>query len=124
MRIEKEMNGGDWESVASRVAKDHNIDEFGMTFKRIEILKALGQSPISSSQLCYVVHVKEDELKKFIVSPLLARTKDQPIPLITMSSKGYTITPSGLKELDKRGIKNRGLKAMPAQIRDIFSAVS
>lgn len=124
MRIEKEMNGGDWESVANRVAADHNIDEYGMTHKRVEILKALGRSPISSSQLCYVVHVKEDELKKFIISPLLARTKDQPIPLVTMSSKGYTITPAGLKELDKRGIKNRGLKAIPAQIREVFSSIA
>lgn len=120
MRTEKEMNGGDWSDVVKRVARDHDIDEHGMTTKRVEILKALGQSPISSSQMCYVVHVKEDELKKFIMPPLLARTTDQPVPLVTMSSKGYSITPAGLQELDKRHIKNRGLSAMPAQTRDIF----
>ncbi len=124
MRIEKEMNGGDWASVANRVAKEHNIDEHGMSLKRVEILKALGQSAISSQQLCYVVHVKEDELKKFIMPPLLARTVDQTVPLVTMSSKGYTITPVGLQELDKRGIPNRGLKAIPAQVRSVFNDVA
>lgn len=124
MRIEKEMNGGNWADVAKRVAKDHDIDEYGMTLKRLEVLKALGQSTVSSSQMCYVVHVKEDELKKFIMPPLLARTIDQPVPLVTMSSRGYSITQMGLEELNKRGIKNRGLKAIPPQTRDIFNFVA
>lgn len=120
MRVEKEMSGeSSWEEVASVVAQDHGIDEFGMTLARVEILKALGQSPVSSSQLPYVIHVKEEEMKKFILPPLMSRTPDQE-PMVTVSSRGYTITKAGLDELDKRGIPNRGLDAMPEQVRQIF----
>jgi Holliday junction resolvasome RuvABC ATP-dependent DNA helicase subunit len=120
MRVEKEMNGEvSWEEVASVVAHDHGIDKFGMTLARVEILKALGQSPVSSSQLPFVVHVKEEEMKKFILPPLMSRTPDQE-PMITVSSRGYSITKAGLVELDKRGIANRGFDAMPEQVRQIF----
>jgi Holliday junction resolvasome RuvABC ATP-dependent DNA helicase subunit len=120
MRVEHEMNGkASWEEVASIVAKDHGIDKHGMTLSRVEILRTLGQSPVSSAQLPFVVHVKEDELKKFIMPPLMSRTPDQE-PFVTVSSRGYTITKAGLAELDKRGIPNRGLEAMPEQVRQVF----
>jgi len=121
MRVEQEMSGDDWESVATTVAKDHEIDEYGMTFKRVEILRALGQNPVSVEQLPFVIHVKKEELKKFIMPPLMSRTPDQE-PMVTVSNKGYTITLAGLAELDRRGIPNRGLKAMPEQIREIYES--
>lgn len=120
MRVEFEMNPNDWEMVAHSVAKDHDIDEFGMTLVRVNVLKTLGRQPMSASQLPYVAHVKEEELRKYIMPPLLCRTEDQPVPLVTVSSKGYTITPAGLRELDIRGIPNRGLEAIPESIRDVF----
>jgi Holliday junction resolvasome RuvABC ATP-dependent DNA helicase subunit len=120
MSVEWEMSGSScWEEVASTVAKDHEIDEYGMTFKRVEILKALGQKPISLAQLPFVIHVKEEELRKFIMPPLMSRTPDQE-PMVTVSSRGYTITLAGLAELDRRGISHRGLKSMPEQIREIY----
>lgn len=122
MRVEHEMNPSDWSEVAKIVAKDHSIDEFGMTYSRLEVLKALGQSTMSASQLPFVVHVKEEELRKYIMPPLLSRTPDQLIPLVTVCSKGYAITKSGLDELDKRKIPNRGFKAMPNSVRDTFEA--
>jgi Holliday junction resolvasome RuvABC ATP-dependent DNA helicase subunit len=122
MRVEHEMNGnGSWKEAARSVAKDHGIDRLGMTKARVEVLKALGQRPISSVQLQYVVHVKEEELKKFVMPPLLARTPDQE-PLVTVSTRGYAITIDGIAELDKRGIPNRGLDAMPLQIREMYEA--
>lgn len=124
MRVEHEMAGGDsWEDVAQIVATDHEIDKWGMTLKRVDVLKALGQNPVSSTQLPYVVHVKEDELKKFIMPPLMCRTPDRE-PLVTVSSRGYTITKSGLDELCKRGIPNRGLDAMPEQVRQVFESLN
>ena len=104
----------------SKIAKDHGIDSFGMTHVRLNILKALGQSTISASQLPFIAHVKEDELKKYVMPPLLARTVDQPVPLVVVSSKGYSITPTGIEELNKRGINNRGEEAIPESIRQIF----
>ncbi|NBT36200.1 MAG: hypothetical protein EBT03_11830, partial [Betaproteobacteria bacterium] len=120
MRVEKEMSGCDsWEEVAKLVAKDHGIDEHGMTLSRVEILRALGQGPVSAAQLPFVVHVKQEELRKFILPPLMSRTPDRE-PLVTVSARGYTITKAGLEELEKRSISNRGLDAMPEQVRRIF----
>lgn len=120
MRVEKEMSGIDsWEEVAKVVAKDHGIDEFGMTMSRVEILRTLGQGAVSAAQLPFVVHVKPEELRKFILPPLMSRTPDQE-PMVTVSPRGYAITKAGLEELDKRSIPNRGLDAMPEQVRRIF----
>jgi Holliday junction resolvasome RuvABC ATP-dependent DNA helicase subunit len=120
MRVEREMNPRDWKCVAESVARDHGIDEFGMSQVRVDILKALGQSPMSASQLPFVAHVKEDELRKYIMPPLLSRTPDQAIPMVTVSTKGYTITIAGIDELNKRGIRNRGLEAIPESVRHSF----
>lgn len=120
MRVEHEMNGEvSWVEAAKIVARDHGIDRWGMTVARVEVLKALGQRPISATQLQYVVHVKEDELRKFIMPPLLARTPDQE-PLVTVSTRGYTVTLEGIAELEKRGLPHRGLDAMPKQIRQMY----
>jgi Holliday junction resolvasome RuvABC ATP-dependent DNA helicase subunit len=122
MRVEYEMNGGvSWDESAAIVARDHGIDQWGMTTARVEVLKALGQRAISSTQLQYVVHVKEEELKKFVMPPLLARTPDQE-PLVTVSTRGYTITLEGIAELGKRNLPNRGLDAMPKQIRQMYES--
>jgi Holliday junction resolvasome RuvABC ATP-dependent DNA helicase subunit len=120
MRVEHEINPVDWKSVAKIVAEDHGIDSFGLTHVRLSVLKALGQSPMSCSQLPFVAHVKEEELRKYIMPPLLARTPDQQIPLVTVSSKGYTITVAGIEELDKRGIPNRGMDAVPDSVKATF----
>lgn len=120
MRVEYEMNGlSSWEEVAKIVAQDHGIDDHGMTLSRVDVLKTLGQSPVSSSQLPYVIHVKEEELKRFIMPPLMSRTPDRE-PLVTVSSRGYAITKAGIEELNKRNIPNRGFDAMPEQVRQIF----
>lgn len=120
MRVEKEMSGQEsWEEVAKVVAKDHGIDEHGMTLSRVEILRSLGQGPVSAAQMPFVVHVKPEELRKFILPPLMSRTPDRE-PLVTVSARGYTITKAGLEELEKRSIPNRGLDAMPEQVRRIF----
>lgn len=124
MRVENEMNPSNWVDVAKRTAEDHGIDEFGMTYSRLNVLKALGRSTMSSSQMPFVVHVKEDELKKYIMPPLLARTPDQLVPFVTVCSRGYSITSAGLAELDKRAISHRGLKAMPESVAEMFVGVA
>lgn len=122
MRAEHEMNPDDsWDVIARRIAEDHGIDEYGMTLQRLKVLEVLGQGPISASQLPHLIFVKEDELRKFVLPPLQAITTEQPVPLITVSSRGFTITQAGLKELDRRGISNRGIEAIPEQSRDAFS---
>lgn len=120
MRVEYEMNPRDWLEVSKVVANDYDIDEYGMYAKRLDVLKCLGNSPTSSSQLPYIIGVKEEELKKYIIPPLMEKTPDREFPLVTVSSKGYTITPEGLRELDKRGLTNKGLLAIPESVRGTF----
>jgi len=123
MRVEREIVPKDWKLVASSVAADHGIDEYGISYVRLDILKALGQAPMSMAQLPFVAHVKEDELRKYIMPPLLSRTPDQKIPLVTVSSRGYCITTAGIEELNKRNIPNRGIDAVPESVRNTFKEV-
>lgn len=103
MQLEFNMNPNTWQAVASRVATDNEIDEFGMSFRRLKVLKALGQQPVAANRLPTVAGCKIEELEKFILPWLMESTPEQE-PLITTSNKGYCITVAGLAELDKRKI--------------------
>ena len=121
MELEARMTGNrDFQSVAELIATDHRIDPHGMTEQRLAILTALGQSPISRGRLRHVASVKDAELQKFVLPPMLASLPDRPMPLVTVSNKGYTITPAGLLELDKREIPNQGQQAIPESVRTLF----
>jgi Holliday junction resolvasome RuvABC ATP-dependent DNA helicase subunit len=125
MRAEQEMSQADrWADVAETVATEYGIDEFGLTYQRLAILTALGKrGPISKENMVLVAQAKEAELKKFIMPPLLAATPDQQMPLVITTSKGYTITPAGMEELDKRGIPHLGFDAVPEQARVTFEGM-
>ena len=114
MRLEYNMNPhSSWADIARRVAEDNEIDEFGMSYKRLAILKALGQGPIGEKRLPIIAGVKTEELEKFIMPWLLATTDDQ-VALVSVTRAGYTITEAGLKELDIRNIINKGEGAIAA----------
>lgn len=113
MRLVKDMSGGSWEEVARQVAEDEEIDEHGMQAVHLKIIRALGQGPIARNRIALVAGRKEEETEKFILPWLLTDTDDQPA-LVTVSSKGYTITEAGLLELELRGISHRGQKALVA----------
>lgn len=114
MRLEKGMRPkASWAEAAAKVAFDSEIDEFGMTFKRLAILKALGQGPVAEKRLPIIANVKPEELDKFIMPWLLANTEDEQA-FVTVSTKGYTITEAGLEELEKRGLDHNGEEALAA----------
>jgi len=101
MLLENNMNPGNWRDVALRVAADNEIDELGMSYKRLAILKALGEGPVAEKRLPIIAAVKQEELDKFILPWLLATTEDQQA-LIVVTNRGYTITEAGIEELKKR----------------------
>lgn len=111
MRLVKDMSGGTWEEVAGQVAEDEEIDEHGMHAVHLKILRALGQGPIARNRLALVAGRKDEETEKFILPWLLTETDDQ-AALVTVSSKGYTITEAGIAELDRRDIHHKGSKAL------------
>ena len=77
----------------------------------LKILTALGQGPIARNRISNGTGKKDEEMEKFILPTLLTATDDQPA-LIDVSTKGYVITQAGLAELDKRGVKHIGYKAL------------
>jgi Holliday junction resolvasome RuvABC ATP-dependent DNA helicase subunit len=107
--MERDYSDCSWEEAAAKVAEMNGIDKFGMSNKLTDILKALGQRPISKSNLLVVSRVRSEELEKMILPPLMEESEDRP-PLVQVTSKGYAITRAGLGELDKRGITHRGDK--------------
>jgi len=121
MKMEHDMYPDNWESIALKVADSHGIDKYGMNRQRLSILKALGRQPISVSQLPHIIGVKVDELKKFILPPLQAITPDQKVPLVSISNRGYCITPAGISELDIRGIDHNGIDAIPESVQMRFT---
>ena len=108
MQLERDKNGGDWKSIAARVARSHDIDRFGLTKKRLAILVALGQiGAVSKNRMCDFAQCQLEELERFQMPALLACTATEPA-MVVVTSKGYAITHQGLAELEKRGIPHRG----------------
>ena len=97
------MNGGTWEDICATVANEHGIDKYGMTDRRLAILKALAKGPVAKNRMPYHVNVKEEELERFIMPPLLTSSSDRPA-CVSVTSKGYELTSAGYNELTKRGI--------------------
>lgn len=117
--LTKDMDNCTWQEAVETVASERDIDSYGMTTQRIKILTALGQRPIPANQLARIANVKEEELRKFVITPLVCVTPDQTEPLVMIASGvGFYITNSGLKELDKRKIKHCGELAFPKFLRD------
>jgi Holliday junction resolvasome RuvABC ATP-dependent DNA helicase subunit len=90
-----------WDEIAREVAYDEGVDEFGMHEIHLRILRALAEGPIAKTRISLVAGRKDEEVEKYILPWLLTETDDQPA-LICVTSKGYTITDDGLKELSKR----------------------
>jgi Holliday junction resolvasome RuvABC ATP-dependent DNA helicase subunit len=107
-----------WKAAAARVAEDAGIDQYGLSYRRLNVLTALGQGPVSKGRCCFVAEVKEEELQRYTMPPLLTSTPGEPA-LVTTCSRGYAITPDGLKELDKRHIKHLGSRALPKECGEI-----
>lgn len=114
-----EMSAGDsWAESAWQCAQYYKIDKYGMSLQRVKVLELLGQTgPIAGPRLPALLGIKGPELKKYTLPPLESITADQPEPLVSVSAQGYTITPAGLAELDKRGIKHLGRDALAPQLR-------
>lgn len=104
MKLEKKMNPHKpWEEVAKIIAKGNNIDEFGMHNKYVQILKILAGGSVSGKRLADKIGVKLEELESIWIPFLQIESEDFP-SLITTTSKGYSLTIAGVKELAKRKI--------------------
>lgn len=106
MEMSRVENGCTWDEAAKRIAANLDIDELGMPKREVKILKALGQRPVAKSNLSMVAGCNDDALEEIVLPPLMLHAGDG--PYIVPTHRGFTITRSGLTELDKRGINHRG----------------
>lgn len=112
MRQERDLNGGDWETVAARVAKSLHIDRYGLSRRRLNVLVALGQlGSIPRGRMTDYAGCAMEELERFVMPALLVATTDDPA-MVAVTNKGYAITCRGLDELDRRGIPHRGAEVV------------
>lgn len=107
VETEREMMKSTWKEAAASVAEINGIDCYGMGYKQVDVLRALGQRPISKNNLCVPAKCRIEELETMILPGLLDDVTGRG-SLIQVTSKGFAITKQGLSELNKRGIVNRG----------------
>ena len=106
IQMEQAITNCIWSEAAATIAEDNGIDDFGMTYKQVMVLKAVGQRPISKVNLCSVSRCKVEELERFILPALTEYSNGG--PFVVPSRRGYTITKSGIRELNRRDIANNG----------------
>lgn len=98
-----------WEEACQIVAKDIGINDYGMTEKQVEILKALGQRPIAEPRLADVAKCRIAQVKRFELPGLMQYTNGGPLA-VSVSGKGMCITRAGIQRLNEMGIPNKGEK--------------
>lgn len=103
MQLEMRMMNSSWEEAAAVIAEDNGIDHFGMPYYIVKILAALAKHPVSERNMTTVCQCRREQFDSQIKPILLSDIKDRG-PLAVPTSKGWTITESGLNELDKRNI--------------------
>lgn len=114
MQMEKDINPKrKWHQIAVQVAKENNIDEYGLPLKHLQLLKAVSVRPVSRERLTMLLNVKIKELSSYILPWLMNATVDNPA-LITVSTAGIRLTYDGFLELKKRKL----LKTLPAYLEE------
>lgn len=114
MQLERNMNPElSWKEIALKIAKDNRIDEYGLSYQRLAVLKALSNGPIGEKKLPAFVGVQLKELQNYILPWLMAGTDDQE-PMISTTSKGFCLTIAGVTELDRRGIPHKDIEELIA----------
>lgn len=104
MFLEYKMNPRNLDEIADLIAEENDIDKFGMSKQRLNILLILKeQKNVPKNRLSQMVSCKEEELEKFIIPPMMISTDDRN-SLIKIDNKGYSLTEYGTEELVKRGL--------------------
>lgn len=119
MQMKQRMTGLSWGEAAREVARINSIDEFGMEAKQVSILRALGQGPVARTNLPTLAGCRPKELEKLILPPLFDHVEGRG-QLLRPTSKGFAITIQGLKELEKRGIPNKGSRVTAEAIEGLL----
>jgi Holliday junction resolvasome RuvABC ATP-dependent DNA helicase subunit len=108
MIFRKDRVNCSWEEACEEVRKARGYDEYGLHFRQLAILKALGQHPIAKGNLNAVARCRQEEVDNDHLPSLMEYRDDRPWCIST--SRGVAITRNGLKQLVKRGIMHKGEK--------------
>lgn len=99
----------EWEDVCLSVAKDLQIDEWGMTKRQVQILSALGQRPIAKARLGDICRCRVSQVESMELPGLMQYNNGGPF-CVSITGRGMCITEAGQRELDKRGVSHVGRK--------------
>lgn len=91
------------QDIVSQIAEESGYDELGLHHRHVKLLKLLSKSPMSKDRLAFSLQVGKEELQKMIIPAISAETEEYSA-LVTVTSKGYTITEAGMMELAKRNL--------------------
>lgn len=103
------MPSDSWEEACKVVARDFQIDEWGMTHRQLLILKALGQRPIAKGRLGDICKCRAAQVETMELPGLMQYNNGGPF-CVSVSGRGMCITEAGLRELDRRSVPHRGRK--------------
>jgi Holliday junction resolvasome RuvABC ATP-dependent DNA helicase subunit len=96
------MDGGPCLELLKTVARQHQIDKYGMPFQVLAVLRSMEFGPVSKARMCGVAGVENAELENYIMPPLLNISADGDPPLVTIESRGFALTEVGGNELRMR----------------------
>ena len=102
--LEYKLNPRNLIEIAHQVAQENEIDQFGMSKQKLNILCILKEHKnVPKNRLSQMISCKEEELEKFIIPSLIVSTPDCK-SLIKIDNKGYSLTEQGMSELLKRNL--------------------
>ncbi len=98
-----------WGEVCATIAKDLQIDEWGMTRRQVQILSALGQRPMAKASLGDICKCRLGQVETMELPGLRQYNNGGPY-VVSITGRGMCITAAGQRELDKRKIPHNGKK--------------
>lgn len=94
----------DYTAVCKQIAERNGVDEEGLTSQHVEVLRCLlANENVSHKRLADQIRVAEEDLENYILPPIAVQLPDRP-PLVSVSSRGYTITDTGREAARKRNL--------------------
>lgn len=87
------------------VSVQRGIDEYGTTKQQVWVMEALSKKPqgLNYDQLCRVAQCNVDELKRYVLPPLLVHTEAMPAKVVWTGQRSC-LTEAGIADLKKRNI--------------------
>lgn len=94
----------DYPEVCKQIAIRNGVDEEGLNSQHLEVLRCLlANESVSHKRLADQIRVAEEDLENYVLPSIAIQLPDRP-PLVSVSSRGYSITDAGKEAARKRNL--------------------